>query len=655
MYTRPLPPTPSLENLRKQAKSLKDGHNKAIPDDIERIRNHLPHALGLSDSEITHMGFALHDAQFVIAREYGFKSWPKLKRHVCPPEKLQMLKEAIDTSDTDTILKLIKEDKALLNKLFPNQYRYTRDDITPLTYACLRGEVDTVRTLLELGADSSKDGYSGLLMVHSKTIEIWEILLRYGVDFNVVLDERVPLLACIAIATMPNELRWLLEHGADPNLVAKQPFRPLDAMLFSSPNPESPHKKECIDILTASGAKSVLEGHPVYELLTGQTEAFQKSIRKDPTLVNSTLPSMAACETDDQAINYFCGWSMLHLAAFLVDEQATRISLSAGADINARAKYPDARIGITPIVLLLFGMRRVPFDHKERVEMLRLFMEHNADTSLTVDIASLSVLFGPFAGLKGVEMNPLDFAISLNEDYLHTAIELLLENGAKPSNLYGAARLGLVEEVRRHLADGADPNEKGISVMDGRKISVVSAAAKNGHEDICQMLLDAGANDSISALDAARGGLVNILERILVENPSQIDLRGEMSLMPLHEASIHNHTKTIKVLLRHGGDINCLDMFENTTLHKAVEFSSTEAAELLLKRGADIHAKNNHGATPIIHAAWAGASVKTIQLLIDHGANVNDSNKYGKVLDVSKRWGHKAITDYLLRHMSDVS
>ena len=37
---------------------------------------------GAPESEIPGAAFSLRDAQLVIAREYGFESWPKLKRYV---------------------------------------------------------------------------------------------------------------------------------------------------------------------------------------------------------------------------------------------------------------------------------------------------------------------------------------------------------------------------------------------------------------------------------------------------------------------------------------------------------------------------------------------------------------------------------------------
>ena len=43
------------------------------------------------------------DAQFTIARLYGFASWPKLKAHIDSLEAVGQLKEAIDTNDIDRV------------------------------------------------------------------------------------------------------------------------------------------------------------------------------------------------------------------------------------------------------------------------------------------------------------------------------------------------------------------------------------------------------------------------------------------------------------------------------------------------------------------------------------------------------------------------
>src|SRR4030095_3834020 len=72
--TRRLPDRPDLDQLRRQAKELLDAFRSGDED-------------ALTEANRFHQGvdpamFALHDAQLVLARSYGFDSWPKLKAYV---------------------------------------------------------------------------------------------------------------------------------------------------------------------------------------------------------------------------------------------------------------------------------------------------------------------------------------------------------------------------------------------------------------------------------------------------------------------------------------------------------------------------------------------------------------------------------------------
>lgn len=77
-----LPVRPNLEHLKAQAKDLLDAYRRGEADAFERFRKELPAAHGADDERIRAMGLALHDAQSVIAREYGFSSFNELHAHV---------------------------------------------------------------------------------------------------------------------------------------------------------------------------------------------------------------------------------------------------------------------------------------------------------------------------------------------------------------------------------------------------------------------------------------------------------------------------------------------------------------------------------------------------------------------------------------------
>ena len=86
---RPLPPRPSLEFERKEAKALlrllRAGDSRAL------ARARARHST-LSSSP---NGVRLADAQLVIAREYGFASWPKLVWYFGDLERLHHVRRGV--------------------------------------------------------------------------------------------------------------------------------------------------------------------------------------------------------------------------------------------------------------------------------------------------------------------------------------------------------------------------------------------------------------------------------------------------------------------------------------------------------------------------------------------------------------------------------
>ena len=88
MRHKQLPSNPSLEHLKSQAKQLLKAHKSGSLDALQRIRAFLPKLSDATDTEIRNAAFGLQDAQLVIAREYGFASWTRLKEEVLHQEQV---------------------------------------------------------------------------------------------------------------------------------------------------------------------------------------------------------------------------------------------------------------------------------------------------------------------------------------------------------------------------------------------------------------------------------------------------------------------------------------------------------------------------------------------------------------------------------------
>ena len=171
---RELPSEPNLDQLKNQAKDLLKAHNAGDPEAIQRVRENHPTA--------TAAKLRLSDAQLVIAREYGFASWPKLKKHVeQPSDPHALFHKAFKNNDAALLRKLLNDYpqfKARINEP-------VGDFGAPaITHACTRELLDV---LLEAGADiNAKSNWwaGGFALVHSAKPE----LARYAVERGAKVD-----------------------------------------------------------------------------------------------------------------------------------------------------------------------------------------------------------------------------------------------------------------------------------------------------------------------------------------------------------------------------------------------------------------------------------------------------------------------------------
>jgi ankyrin repeat protein len=122
--SKSLPSRPNLEQLKNQAKDFLKAHDCGDAEALRRIQVSHPDYSGVSNAQIRAAKFSLSDAQLVIAREYGFASWPKLKDHVESllletADPMQLFHKAFKEDDAALFRKLVKrypEAKAKINE-----------------------------------------------------------------------------------------------------------------------------------------------------------------------------------------------------------------------------------------------------------------------------------------------------------------------------------------------------------------------------------------------------------------------------------------------------------------------------------------------------------------------------------------------------------
>ncbi len=92
-----LPGNPDLERFRRDARRLQRGVRDRDPQALELVARHHP---GSVPDELD--GFALTDAQLVLARSYGFASWPRLRDYLRRSAGLRRDPTTIDDTECST-------------------------------------------------------------------------------------------------------------------------------------------------------------------------------------------------------------------------------------------------------------------------------------------------------------------------------------------------------------------------------------------------------------------------------------------------------------------------------------------------------------------------------------------------------------------------
>jgi len=181
-----LPSQPSLEQLKKQAKDLLKSHQSGDTTAIQRIREFHPRLANVSNGETRKVAFSLSDAQLVIAREYGFESWPKLKEHVQSAtlkngDPLELFAEAVAADDAAQVRRILErhpELKAGLNEPLLDF------DSPAIIQARSREMIDA---LLNAGADinaKSRWWAGGFGLLHGADAD----LAAYAVERGAIVD-----------------------------------------------------------------------------------------------------------------------------------------------------------------------------------------------------------------------------------------------------------------------------------------------------------------------------------------------------------------------------------------------------------------------------------------------------------------------------------
>ena len=402
-----LPKRASLAHLKKQAKELlkeyRDGRTQA------RVRAgiHLPRLSG-EPAATAGADMTLQEAQHVIAREHGYPEWARLAAAIAPGPELStpiaQLRKAINTGDVAAVRRVIEGHPRIVEvNVTPDRARRC----TPLRFAAgdnVEGlnQVAIVRLLIESGGDPEDDVLSRAAT--QGNVPVMEELLAHGVDPATHYGGGTIMGPCESLN--PDGLRFLLEHGADPNY-RDGDGSALDMVLNTY---QHEHREECLELLVQAGARCT--DCAEMDILRGRIEPLRARLAGDPGLVDAHSGFRQEGET---GFGGFFGGAplhrptLLHICAEYGTLEAARVLIAAGADVNRRAQPDREGFGNqTPV------FHTVTSNWNRSFEVLRLLLENGADPGVRANIR-VRAPNGSFTLLRDV--TPRQYVARYPNDY----------------------------------------------------------------------------------------------------------------------------------------------------------------------------------------------------------------------------------------------
>ena len=182
---------------------------------------------------------------------------------------------------------------------------------------------------------------------------------------------------------------------------------------------------------------------------------------------------------------------------------------------------------------------------------------------------------------------------------------------------------GNVDAIKILLKAGADPN---IADANGDTLSHY-AVRGNASKEVLQNIIDHGADVNVTnnenqtaLLLACEDGNENAITVLLKAgaDPNIADADGDICL---HDAVRRDNSKeVIQAIIDHGADVNATNRDNCTALMFACHKGNEEIINILLKAGADPSIADGDGDTCLHDAIRGDCSKDVLQAIIDHGA-----------------------------------
>jgi ankyrin repeat protein len=589
--TRRLPQHPNLEQLRKQAKDLLAQYRSGDPAAIAEVQQF--------ERRPDPSAFALNDAQRVLARAYGFESWPKLKAFV-DGVSVARFAEAAKSGDLDQVRIMLAARPELvgMDMSESNEHR-------ALHYAVLRRDAPMVRLLMQSGADARKgiwphrDATSALAIAKDReyheivaVIEDEEQRRRREMNcpnatispvqdqINAAISRGDTATAMSLLEAEPSLIHACDRNGATPLHVAAEEIN-AELVAWLLDRGANVHKRDLHDLTALDRAalaadprnQSAQQFPAIAKLLLGH--GAEVTVRSAIALADAPRVRDLLTAAPDLLRQIESGGGLLSVAVKHGHLEIVRLSLDLGADVDERivlqeVEQPTPSWGMPLWYAALAG----------RLDITTLLLDRGADPNANV-YASGWPLWNAWR-------------------YKHESVRrLLLERGAKPQP-YMVAHAHDVEEAKRLLT--TNPSEElarelAVSAGDHGCAAIVELALPHitwpmndprWHWVLIQPIRGAGENAGEN--EGHYRSMVALLEHGVDPN---VQRYGQTAL---HFAAAHHgevgdeeRARFAAMLIDHGARLDLRDdLLKSTPLGWACRWGRRSLVELLIGRGAPV-------------------------------------------------------------------
>jgi hypothetical protein len=589
--TRPLPPRPSVQHLKYQALDLLKSAKAGDAEAAARVAAVLPDRAS---------SVSLADAQLVVAREYGFASWAKLKRHVesvVPPSPqeavdLEPFKAAVSAGDAHAVRRVLRDQPAVRRKIDAPVFEM---DAPAVVRA--RHERAVVDALLEAGADINGRG------------QFWGRTIS-------VLDDVSPDLAA-----------YYVSRGASPQLGE-----------FAA----------AVEAGDVAAVRRLLEEHP--SLRRHVNRPLFHFGQRPVGAARDNLPMLVLLLEHGADINLKSDWWAGGFGVLDgVDPVRADALIARGAVVDAHAAAHLGRLDRVKellahdpsLVHAKGGDGKRPLHDASTKEVIDVLLDHGADIDARcVDHLSTAA----------------QWAVRTEWKCRH-----LLARGAAP-DIFMAAALGDVELARALIEEDpeclnarvGEPGYPPVPVGAAGSIyqwelpakTPQEVAAKLGRKEVLALLTERASAEQRFVL-ACMAGDEPAAREILAARPGLAKELMARHPKALAGAAWEHNLGAVRLLLDLDFPVDETGGGEGTALDRAAIRGDVEIVKLLLSRGASVKLRNCYGGTPIQACVWGSLNFRdrrgdyaaTADALMAAGSVLPDKLGSDVVAAVLRRYG----------------